>query len=132
LSDAEYNKFTTALTGSMSVDGILTEQMEQVTAFVRTCIASSNKNEVDVDETLLPKSLHYPATILLAARVTERLGGKVVDVSGQREKSYENAMKHLDNVTLGKIAIEKPINPLVPFVEKDTVSIGADNTPLVY
>lgn len=130
LSSAEYTTFTNTLTGSYTATQIVNDQISQITAFVRTCVASSNKNEVDIDETLLPESLHYPTLTILAIRLGERLGGIKVDINGSREKAYDRAMEHLDKVTTGQIAIEKPLRPLTPWVEKDTCHARTDNTPL--
>lgn len=129
LSNAELNKFQTALTGSLPstfVDDIIQETV----SYIRGYIPAAYKNEVDIDEAKIPQSLLRPTLQILAVRLGERLGGKIIDIDNRRDSSYKEAMELFSRVAAGKFQIEKSINPNTGYSEKDTAYAGTDNDPL--
>jgi hypothetical protein len=132
LSDIEYLKYTTYNTGSLTPTDITNMVIQDTVNEIRGFIVSNNKNEVDVNEELIPSSLMFVFRSIACMRLSERLGGGSVDVNGIRMKNYERAIKLLDDIQANKFVTEKPLNPNTSYVEKDTATCGSQNIPLRY
>lgn len=129
ISKAEYDKFTTTSTGSLSPATLVTNTISDVTNMIRGFVAGNPRNQLDLDETTIPAVLSYVAITLIVYRLEQRIAGNVIDIKETRQKDYDNAMKILFDVASGAFGIDIPANPRTlsqyyPFV-------GSSDTPIV-
>ncbi len=88
--------------GSTVMDDLLTGTMDTVRGYVASC----RRNQMAA--TGIPNVLKDTALDIATVTVYRRLGGKLVDVDGQREKARSEAISRLKDVAAGLFLVPVP------------------------
>ena len=130
ISGDEFTKYTTTSTGSLSTDEIVNQTITEVVGMVRMFVAGCAKNQIDSNPNTIPSMLLYPANSIIIYRLQERLGGKTTDISGAREKEYDNAIKMLEKVAACELRVDATANPDATIINPLLGTAMGSQTPL--